>query len=183
MFLSNDIFAQSDDFILLRCMKILITPNTLAFRPKSIIRKCSFPRGSYKESIDKLVLLHVSYRESQRFYYIIMYRCHLLYCGWPVIGQVFTDHMCLYKQIMKQWYRLQTLPDNMSNRRTILLLKCLILQCMDLMVAGVQSMHSEWTMWHFFLREQQETKVELLRRCKTIGVSNIDQLHRCHFYC
>lgn len=138
MFLSNDIFAQSDGFILLHCTKILITPNTLGFRPKSIIRKCSFPRGPYKESIDKLVLLHVSYRESQRFYYIIMYRCHLLYCGRPVMGQVFTDHMCLYKQIMKQWYRLQILADNMSNWRTTLLFKCLILQCMDLMVAGVQ---------------------------------------------
>lgn len=70
--------------------------------PKSIIRKRSFPRGSYKESIDKLVLLLVSYRENQRFYYIIMYRCHLLYCWWPVMGQVSADHTYLYKQIMNQ---------------------------------------------------------------------------------
>lgn len=51
----------------------------------------------------------------QRFYYIIMYRCHLLHCWWPVIGQVFTDHTCLYKQIMSQRSRLQILWDNMSN--------------------------------------------------------------------
>lgn len=51
----------------------------------------------------------------QRFYYIIMYRCHLLHCWWPVMGQVFTDHTCLYKQIMSQWSRLQILWDNMSN--------------------------------------------------------------------
>lgn len=42
--------------------KIIITPNTLGFGPRSIMRKCSFPGGSYKESIDKLVVSHVSYR-------------------------------------------------------------------------------------------------------------------------
>lgn len=60
----------------------------------------SFPRGSYKESIDKLVVLLVSYkRESQRLYYIIMHHCHLLHCWWPLMGQVSTGHTCLYKQI------------------------------------------------------------------------------------
>lgn len=54
-----------------------MTLNTLGFRPRSIMRKRSFPRGSYKDSIDKLVVLYVSYRG---FYYIIMYQCHLLYC-------------------------------------------------------------------------------------------------------
>lgn len=71
-------------------------------------------------------------KESQRFYYIIMYRCHLLYCWWPVMGQVFADHTCLYKQIMNQKHRLQIQWDNMSNRKKdkniILLLKCLILK-------------------------------------------------------
>lgn len=110
--------------------KIIITPNTLGFRPRSIMRKRSFPGGSYKDSIDKLVVLHVSYRG---FYYIIMYHCHLLHCWWPAMGQVFTDHTCLDKQIKSRWSRLQILWDNMSNWKIkhFPLLKCWISQRMD----------------------------------------------------
>lgn len=52
-----------------------------------------------KNRLNKVLLLVLYKRESQRFYHIIMYRCHLLYCSWPMRRQVSADHTCLYKQM------------------------------------------------------------------------------------
>lgn len=46
--------------------KIIISQNTLSSRLKSIIGQWMIPWGSYKESIDKLVLQLVSYTENYR---------------------------------------------------------------------------------------------------------------------
>lgn len=51
-----------------------------------------------------------------RFYYMVIYHCHLLCCWWPARGQVSADHTCLYKPIINRQHRLQILWDNMSNR-------------------------------------------------------------------
>lgn len=60
--LSNDTLLSVMVLYVHSGQKFIIIPNTLGCRPKSIIRKHSFPWGSYKESIDKLVLLLVSCR-------------------------------------------------------------------------------------------------------------------------
>lgn len=93
-------------------LKFTLTPNTFGFMSKSIIRKCSFlPRASYKESIDKLVVLLVSYTEVLWYHYVSLPSAVLL------MGQVSADHTCLYKQMIDEIYTLQILWDNMSNGR------------------------------------------------------------------
>lgn len=54
--------CQYYGFMLPRWTQIHSHMNTLGFRPKSIIRKCSVPRDPHKESIDKLVVQLVSCR-------------------------------------------------------------------------------------------------------------------------
>lgn len=116
LFLSSDIFASCNGFILphwtkIHCYTKHIRPQAQIHYQEMLVPS-RFIQRIYWQTSSAACFIQ---RESQRFYYIIMYLCHLLYCWWPVMGQVFTDHTCLYKQIMNQWYRLQILWDNMSD--------------------------------------------------------------------
>ncbi len=86
---------------------------------------------------------------TERITEVLLYHYVLLPSAVLLMGQVFIDHICLYKPIMHQWYRLQIQWDNMFNERTK---HDSSFQMFDITVYWFHvNLHLMFTMWHFFM--------------------------------